>query len=468
MQHKDDVAADVVASAPPKETFPPAKPIASVIPPTVTPPVQKPLPVAPPPKPIAPIEKPPLPPAPPAVDVEREKILARLREKVSAKPIAPVVVEKPVPPRPQIQPKAAAVVPPPPVPTPKPGHIGNPSSNVVPIPSHDPSYRSSLKFAQAPHIPAHIEPAVPPVRVAPPPLPRKIVADAPAPLHTYKTDFADRIDTKAASNFSVLAAEQDARRGEPQPAAKPKSVIPTLLMSGLLVVVGAVGVYAAYSFATRTPVLPLAATVPSLVFADEYKELTGTGDTLMEELAATAREPLVSGNVLVTYVTSATTTPKGVFAQPLPGGALIANLQLPAPDILLRNLELASTVGIISAGEEIRPFFVLRVSSYERTFAGMLDWEDTIERDLDRLYPRYPDPSPPANATSTPELDTPLPVAVPEAPEFVNAIVANHDVRVLRDSFGRSILLYGYRDKATLIIARDEAAFRELVGRLVR
>jgi hypothetical protein len=49
---------------------------------------------------------------------------------------------------------------------------------------------------------------------------------------------------------------------------------------------------------------------------------------------------------------------------------------------------------------------------------------------------------------------------------FEDVVVANRDVRILRDTRGRSLLLYGYADKETLIIARNEASFAALLTRL--
>ena len=49
---------------------------------------------------------------------------------------------------------------------------------------------------------------------------------------------------------------------------------------------------------------------------------------------------------------------------------------------------------------------------------------------------------------------------------FFDEVVANHDVRIYRDAEGRSILLYGYWNQTTLVIARDPSAFAEILGRL--
>ncbi len=305
----------------------------------------------------------------------------------------------------------------------------------------------------------------------------------PAPyagLNTYAADFADRLDSRGATAFSVLAAEQDAKGAtRPQALTQRKDRMRPVLIVGsgiLLLVLAGGGIFATYQFVMNkdtAPVAPLS--VPSIVFADEYKELEGSGTELMSALAAAAASTLVPGNVLVTYVTEPISDTKGITIQkPAAGGALIRALELPAPDILLRNIADESTVGIVRAGDETRPFLALRVDSYERTYAGMLTWEPLMERDLATLYPLYPArvvPVPVSAAISTTtatstQAQPPEPIQAPALTRFADAIVSNHDVRVLRDSSGASLILYGYVDKQTLIIVRDEAAFDIILARL--
>lgn len=275
----------------------------------------------------------------------------------------------------------------------------------------------------------------------------------PAPIHTYKSDFSEHIDEKNASVFSVLAAEKDAAKGPPAEVKKEEKMNRfKLIGGGMLILLGLLGIWAAYQWSQDRSVIPADDLVPSLVFADSRREVSGKGGDLLRAIAEVAGSQVPDGNVVITYVTTASTTEKGTpFKFPEPGGVLIRALGLPAPSILLRNIDDASTVGVIHAGEETRAFFILRVSSYERTFAGMLEWEDTIARDLAPLYPSYP------NASSSPLL-------VP--PQFSDSVAASRDIRVLKDEAGRTLLVYGYRDKETLVIARSELAFTELVERL--
>jgi hypothetical protein len=273
------------------------------------------------------------------------------------------------------------------------------------------------------------------------------------------------VDRKKASVFSVLAAEGDAR---PKPASKPLKplALMPLALGMLFVALGGAGVFFAYRFASDMPVVPVIPSVPSLIVADERVELSGTGVELMHALAD-AGAVLPEGQVLVAYTTETVETENGPIRNPRAGGALIAALGLPAPDILLRNVAPESTAGSVRAGGEARPFFIFKVTSYERTFAGMLEWERNVGNDLAILYPSHPLSALPDSASTTLATTTPAQAEFAErAAGFRDEVVANHDARVLYDSRGNSVLLYGYADKETLVIARNRAAFAELLRRL--
>lgn len=306
----------------------------------------------------------------------------------------------------------------------------------------------SAMRAAAPDFEKIPEPVLPIPQVSKEPIhpPTFITPEGPSPIHTYSSDFAERIDSSGATSFSVLAAQSDA--GQTPRATQPrKRTILPLLVGGLMLVIGVGAVAAAFVF-TRPGTVPIVSSVPSLIPFDASVEVKGTGQDLTQAIAKVGQSGSMIGNVVVTYVTLSTTTGSGI---PQPGGQLIQQMGLQAPSILLRNIDNTSTVGVLRAGTETRPFMLFKVNSYERTFAGMLAWEPTMASDLATFYPAY------AGIAST-SSKTPT--------SFVDAVVANYDVRVLRDSSGRSLMLYGYKGKDLLIIARDEAAFTALVSRL--
>lgn len=394
------------------------------------------------PEPTKPVEPAPPPPAQiipkaPTTDESREAVLERLRAKAEKREVPAPPEAKPVPPAPSTNESREAVL----------ARLKAKASGPVQVPVPAP----------APH------PTPPPGL---PPVSRPVPTQTPSPIHTYKSDFSDRAKAENASPISILAVEQNARGAQPTPQQlKPlqKNYTPFVIGALVLILAGGASMYFAVSFVTGRPPILISPSVPSLIFADEHRELQGTGAELVQGLADLSNTNMREGGVAIAYVTYASTTEKGVTIMlPAEGGALISALGLGAPDILLRNVEPSSTVGAIKASGETYPFFIFRVASFERTFAGMLEWENSMERDLARLYPSYPEvvPEETVSASSTPLTETAFRVS------FVDDVVENHDVRVLRDAQNRALILYGYRDKQTLIIARNELAFKELLARL--
>lgn len=333
-----------------------------------------------------------------------------------------------------------------------------------------------------PKAPALEAPAV----FSPPPPPQPA---GPAPIKTYESDFSKRVKETNASTATVLAAEQDA--------------LPTVVASGpsqskggvvyiiagiVLLLAGGIGAYFAYEhyLAASAPIV-VAPSVSAPIFVDEREELLGTGSVMLQAIQKSVVRPIASGSVRFLYVAS---TSQGSVFSLLPFGA---------PDILVRNVHAqGSMAGVVTVTGVQSPFFILSVSSYSDTFAGMLSWETAMPHVLEALFPAYPAPvvlvgtstlattvstsSPQATATTT-KSKSPKPVTVattstssgqassPQATTtapvgFKDEVVSNHDVRVYRDEQGRSVLIYGYWNQMTLIIARDTSAFSEIIQRL--
>ena len=405
------------------------------------------------PEPVAPVA-PIAAPSPSWDEKVREETLARLRAKVAEKEA--------------LQPPPIRVeVAPPPVPTPPPSVVEQTAPEVVEV--------------SPPPIP------VPPPVIERPPQAVEEVAplETPSPIHTYSGDFSDELKEKHASTATVLAAEQDAAplvvEQEPRESGLRKAVF--LSMGAVLIIGGGAGAYYAYTiYANANLPIIIAPVITAPIAVDEKEEVTGEGVTLMQVVSRSTGKALSVGSVRQLYSTNATTTRRSIFVMMRPQ----------APDILLRNVQGAkSMAGIINVGNGESPFFVLSVNSYNDSFAGMLSWESTMVNALTLIYPPYPTLSPApvvpvetkvvvvatgkstskskiANksvskvATSTASVVAP-PVAIPA---FHDEIIANHDVRVYRDAVGQSVLLYGYWNQTTLIIARDAAAFTEILRRL--
>ena len=314
----------------------------------------------------------------------------------------------------------------------------------VPIKMPEPAPAPAPEFAvqkPAPFAAPPAEPAVP----LPPEEPPQV-----ASLETYSEDFRERMKETQASTATVLAAEQDARpRIEETPPEKSERSRNLWYVIGavLLLVAGGVGVYFAYSrYLVALAPIVIAPAPQTPIFVDSHATVSGTGKTLIQAIEQSVGEPLALNTVRQLSFDISTSTGTDVFTA----------LDVSAPGILLRNLNSAGAMaGVVHTSGGQSPFFILSVGSYSATFSGMLSWEPTIQSDLAALFPLYPTAAT-STATST---------ALSQG-SFRDEVVSNHDVRVYRDSAGRSVLLYGYWDQATLIIARDPSAFVEITERL--
>ncbi len=313
------------------------------------------------------------------------------------------------------------------------------------------------------------KPPAPPAAAPPPP---QSDLTKTTPIHTYTSDFSTAMKTEKASTVSILAAEGDSSRVPPR--FRPSVIhsdIPLIIGGVLLLVLGGVGTYGVYRYQSNEPlpvIIAPAASAP--IFVDERAEIAGTGRTLRTALVASVAKPLPSGNVRLLYTSVATSTGNDVFRA----------LQLAAPDVLLRNVNAEGSIaGVINAQGSQAPFFILSVASYSDTFAGMLAWEPRMASDMSELFPRRVVEAAPAPivvatttvATSTKKVASSTPIVqAPPVPIFENIfhdeVILNHDVRILRDLDEKSVIVYGYWNPTTLVIARDEAAFTELLERL--
>ncbi len=293
--------------------------------------------------------------------------------------------------------------------------------------------------------------------VAPTPLAAQVVAPPAqplaAPLHTYASDFGDQVKATDASPTSILAAEQDSKTT--QVVAEPKkgrNNLSFILASAALVVLGTGGAVLAYIYTDQTPVAVPGTLGEAPIFVEEREAVNGTGAPLMQDIEQSVSRALAANAVRLLYLDDASST-----------ASVFGALSLPAPAVLLRNINTTgSMAGVVRAGSTQSAFFILSVSSYGETFAGMLSWELKMPADLAKLYPMYPaDP----NATSTPPVQKVFPTPVPTS-GFRDKVVANHDTRIYKDSLDRTIMVYGYWNPQTLIIARDEIAFGAILDRL--
>lgn len=206
---------------------------------------------------------------------------------------------------------------------------------------------------------------------------------------------------------------------------------------------------------------------------------------------------------------------------------IFPRISVHAPDSLSRSLATSTAIGIYSS-DTAEPFIVLKTTSYEGAFSGMLGWEDFMSDDLytllgvtlpktaesivpslkpkslsaDIAIPKEAillqqdflasstDKTATSTATSTsrdtassselmkeeiipeiPKININIPEIVSDTKnhdinKFVDRTIKNKDMRVIQDENGKIYFLYGFANRNTIIITTSVDAFFEVASRL--
>lgn len=304
-------------------------------------------------------------------------------------------------------------------------------------------------------------------------MPSKEVLDTIAPegekpfdmraLHTLKDDLQTLVDDNQMSMVKAAALEEEKRtkRTKEAPPAARKSgkgrMMKTVLIGATLLGLGLLGVgtialisserqaevqvpLTEIMFSEQTLGFPL---IAGRLASEAKQQLSLTRTQVSLTLGAIARiAPLISEiNATGAQVQRPASTEE--FFQAI--GAL------PPPE-LTRSLSPEFFFGVHALDQNL-PMLVIPVTSYERAFAGILEWESHINTELSPIFTLVPPETRDASGLPTQRF-------------FEDVIIQNYDVRILRDQNGTARFLYAFPTRTILIIAESPNSFIEVLARL--
>jgi hypothetical protein len=120
------------------------------------------------------------------------------------------------------------------------------------------------------------------------------------------------------------------------------------------------------------------------------------------------------------------------------------------PESLLRSFSGEYMIGAYMTPQN-EPFMIIKTSSFPIAFAGMLEWEKSMVKDL---LPLIEVAHPNGTGTST--------------KAFEDSVFMNIDVRVVRDETDAIILAYTLPNKDTLVIATGESSLRHILNEILK
>lgn len=282
--------------------------------------------------------------------------------------------------------------------------------------------------------------------------------DALATVHTLKHDLQDVVRDQKISRVRAAAIESAKRRPEPIDATLPtkRTVSMGLIVSIImLILIGIGALFAVYFFSlSHTQRQPTQAN-DSLVFAEATRSLpldNKQGGAIKQDLALVRQEQ----TAVLGSITRIVPTYSIAAAQPTERLAttreFLSAIGAQAPEELLRALSDTFFLGTHTV-DESAPFIVVPVISYDRAFAGMLAWENTMNADLAPFFT----PLAPLVAGAG---------GIVVARTFSDDVNRNYDVRVLKDDSGTIQLYYSFPTRGMLVIAESPYTLSEAVTRL--
>ena len=364
-------------------------------------------------------------------------------------PEEPVITEKaPAAPKQEEKIQQAPIIPQKPIqPVEKPAPVPEP----VPVPPQPkPEVQKPEPVVQVPEPKPEVQkPFVPEAPKVPEP--PKPIREA-SPLKTYSSDARENIQKKKETPLSVLAKQQDSKKGTPVRKApqQKRSMMPMVIIGGILVFAGLGAIAAAYTFLAQDEPAPSTPRVVTPVFADSRTLVQANQTPTLRDLAQVTQTVPAPGSRTLTHIT---------FERigDIPQRIGINEIFIESPNVpgsFARAIYPQSMLGFY--GDTSEPVFVLPVTSFERAFKGMLSWEDTIDQSLTPLWGAL-NRTPEETGTSTP----------PYVPVFVDEAFAGHDIRVLYDATGETYIVYGFVRENLLFITKTKETFSDLVGRIV-
>ncbi len=258
-----------------------------------------------------------------------------------------------------------------------------------------------------------------------------------SPLQSIRT-ISNDIAEKKTSVEQIILAEREKNR--PRSTIDPKRSIFSILLSIILLAGGllAIGFWYLTENNQQNPP-PAIVNIKQIIPAESIKKISlASGESVASAIQTASNQQPSQSNKIVQLVFYDNT------GSQLNGTDFSSLLSPSAPDWFNRSIDSDFFAGIYNAPEEGQPLFIFKVNSFESAYAGMLKWEQTMYEDLGFAN---------AKVAST-------------SPEWSDAIIKNKDVRVLKDSFGKDLILYSFTDKQTLLIAIGQEAFDEAVARL--
>lgn len=263
------------------------------------------------------------------------------------------------------------------------------------------------------------------------------------PLRTYQGDVDHAISRQKISLVNVAMAEQERNRKEPiieDSNFKQSQNKFFMLVGSLLFILGIITIGAIYYVKNQREEKEIAQKSTILSHVESFSISLATSTTkgnLAQNILSKKRDFKQPVNSIL-YIDI---NKNGQTAEVQ---EVLTILTSYAPKTLIRKFSGDYMIGIYSFDTN-EPFILLKTKDYGGTYAGMINWEKDMALDLSELFN--------VNLIGT------------STYSFKDESLKNKDLRVAKSNDGKTVLLYSFLDKNTLLITSTEKIFNAILSK---
>lgn len=296
-------------------------------------------------------------------------------------------------------------------------------------------------------------------------------------LRTFQGDVAEAIKKQNASIVTVALAEKERKekREKEAPVApetraekERKTNFRMAIASIALIVVGLgaiTGFYIFYKETENAPVVkPNEKTLIGFTSKSDFDATLANKDDIVQ-FVKTARETVSLSPNSIHYIAIQKKVGESIVS--FTPQELLTLLQTKAPLSLQRALGESVMLGLYR-GTANETFLLFSLESFDRAYAGMLEWENTMNADIGALFSKRTlqiierDPETLGTTTVSVQNFDDVPGLL-----FEDETIKNKDVRILKNTRGETIFLYTFIDEKTLLIVSSETAQSEIINKVI-
>ncbi|MFA6430438.1 MAG: hypothetical protein WC229_00905 [Candidatus Paceibacterota bacterium] len=342
----------------------------------------------------------------------------------------------------------------------------------------DSELKKALSDELSSYMNPHSTPVVPEQKVIPPeivttnvlspkiaPIQVEIKEKPKTIIRTFKGDMEETIQANHVSSINIALAENKKMMERMRSAETEKITIKknyTVLIVSFLLVAGGILAFAIPYFLVNKQYAQeeVSESLSSVTFITaESEEKINLDSVVLDRISSTLSERIDQSNIRLGSIKNIFLTEgSGTAEETINTQKFISLMKFNLPKEIERTLRPEYMFGMHSFNGN-QKFLILKVGSYENAFAGMLKWEIDLWSDFKNLF-----------SLSSISLPTNQTGRIPgiETPAFQDAVYANKDTRVVKDSSGGVLFLYSIIDKNTVVFTTSTDTLKEIINRNIK